>query len=228
MNRLFVAISICVALAGCGGSGSDSSPIVVSTESFPIRAAYIKQTQSADSRPFTLTGKVSNTLYTGEGVIASGSLFDSTFEGVVALGKTSTMTLTLSIEGKTYPSSVASTLYLDSNYNPIGIIENGYSVVTRSTPLPETAKVGATGPWLTIDTYANFSKATRLEIDSVTYALEPETASTAIFKMIRVSKKVGSATTQTTTHIYRITPLGDLIELSSTFEDGTQSFTMTY
>lgn len=227
MKCIVVAISMCVALASCGG-GSDSSPLVVSTESFPVRAAYIKLMQSAESRPFTLVGQVSDIQLTGEGTITSGDLFDTTFEGAVALGKTSAITSTLSIEGKTYPSSSTSTIYLDSKYNPIGMIGKEYSVVTSSTPLPEKAKVGATGIWLNINTYTNFSKTSLLEIETVTYVLEPETASTALLRTIQVSKKIGSATTTTIFQIQRITPSGNLTELSRRFEDGTQSFTMTF
>lgn len=226
--RIWSAASVLALLAACGGGGGGSSGPVTSTETFQMRTAYVSYIQDSRSLPFTVAGSVSGTTVTGSGTTTQGSMFSTTFEGQAAQAKTTTATGTLTANGQNLPLASTATTYVDSNYNPLGFNSTEYEVVTSSTPIPASAKVGDTGTWYSANRYTSSSKASRTGTETATFVLEPDTASTALLKIIQVQKDTSNTVTSTSTTTFRMTPAGGLTRLSETLLQGNTSLTATY
>jgi hypothetical protein len=100
------------------------------------------------------------------------------------------------------------TTYVDSNYAPKGWANGEYVVVTSVATIHDTAKVNDSGLWHTSNRYADSTKLTFLGVSQVSYALLPDTATTALLKIIQVDKDTIGNTLMTATAIFRITPCG--------------------
>ena len=217
-GRFFaVVVSFClVACGGGGGGGGASSPSgpVASTSVFQIRAenanAYVQGSYS-----FTISGTISGYALSGGGTITDGPVTSGTFEGVTALQQTSTVAGTVIANGNSIPLSSTSTSYIDSNYLPLGGVGSEY-VVYGAVNIPVTALVNDTGVAYTASRYTNSSKSTLVGTATVTYVLQPDTASTAIFVVTSVSKDTSGVITSTETSRTRITPTGGFTRLNST------------
>jgi len=81
-----------------GGGGTDSK--VASTLAFPFRTSYLNQIANSSSSSFSLSGTLNGVSVTGSGTTVSGRLSTGTFEGVTALTRISTLSMTLT-DGKT-------------------------------------------------------------------------------------------------------------------------------
>ena len=132
----------------------------------------------------------------------------STFEGAPALRKTSTLTGTLDLLGDKFPIADTSAFFFDTNYSPLGrIAANNYCVVTSKTPIPVTVRIGDNGNWFAATCYTSSSKLTRVGGSNVSYAIEPDGASTALMKIVyRAVDAAGNNLTSTET--YRVTIFG--------------------
>lgn len=224
----WIAVCTCALLTACGGGGNSSSGPVTSTDTFQFRTAYVSYLQDTRSMPFTITGTSSGNSVTGNGTATQGSMSAATFEGQAAQAKTTTVTGSYTVSGQSKTLASTTTAYVDSNYNPLGFNGSSYTVVTSSTPIPTTARVGDTGTWYSATRYSSSSKSTRSGTESATYVLEPDTASTALLKIIQVQKDTNNSTTYTTTTTFRLTPSGALTRLTETGESSTSSLTATY
>lgn len=221
-----IALSALLALAGCGGGGS-SGP-VVSTETFQLRTAYVNYITDTRSLPFTVSGTVSGTTVTGSGTLTSGTLASTTFENQPALAKTTTVTGTLSASGQTAPLATTTTAYVDSNYNPLGFNATDYTVITGSSAIPTTARINDTATWYSAIRYSSSSKTLRRGTTTASFVLEPDTASTALLKIIEIQKDTSNAVTSTATTTFRMTPAGALTRLSESVIQGTTTLTLAY
>lgn len=224
--QVIVQVLALAFLASCGGDGG-GSPLVSATASFPISQAlesYVKDTKSSQ---LSITATKDSISLTGQGTL-SESTTTTTFEGVTAFQKTSILTATLSGAGQTIPISSTSSSYFDSSFRPLGQTDTGqYCVTTSTTPIPATAKIGDSGSWFVYTCYTNSSKTLRLGTITVTYILEPETATTGILKInSQFSAVSGGGFTATTT--LRLTTAGQLTRLSETALISGLSITVTY
>jgi hypothetical protein len=213
-------------LASCGGGGG-GDPVVSASVSFPIAQAlesYVKDTKSS---PLSITASANSISFTGSGTL-SESTTTTTFEGVTAFQKNSTLTGTLSGLGQTIPISSTNSSYFDSTFRPLGETDTDqYCVTTSITPIPATAKIGDNGNWFVYTCYTNSSKTLRLGTITVTYALEPKTATTGILKINNLfSADSGGGFTATAT--LRLTTAGALTRLSETAFISGLSITVTY
>jgi hypothetical protein len=102
-----------------------------------------------------------------------------------------------------------------------------YTVVNGSATIPQTARVGDTGTAYSDNRYTNSSKTSFLGTNTYTYALQADTASTAIAQIVGIEDGLG-ATTYTRTLRYRITPAGAVTPLSETVTDSDGSMVFTY
>jgi hypothetical protein len=231
IQRILVASATAIALllTACGGGdGGGSASTVSSTETFQLRAGWINYISDTRSLPFSLTGSVSGTAVTGSGTLTQGSLSNAVFESQIALKKTTVITGTIKGDGQSFPLGITTTTYIDSNYNPLGSSGPEYVVLVSGTPIPATARVNDTGIWYQSVRYASSAKTTRLGTATTSYALEPDTASTALLKIVTVDKDTYGTTTSTNTLTFRMTPTGGLTRLSEVgFEDVT-TISITY
>jgi hypothetical protein len=228
--QIFI-VSICTTLfSGCGGGGGgggENQGPVTSTDTFQLRAAYINYITESRSLPFTLSGTESGITFTGSGTVTLGNSSNATFEGQSAISKSTTSTFTVTANGTTVSDGGTSTSYFTSNYVPLGFTGSEYEVVT-ATSIPTTAKVNDTGTMFTSDLYTNSSKASKIGTSTTTFVLEPDTASTALLKIINVDRSTSNTVTSTEVTTFRITPMGALTRLTDSVVDDTLSMTFRY
>lgn len=225
---LTLATTFLAACGGGGGNGGLPAAPVTSTETFQVRAAYINYLNDTRTLPFTLSGSTSGLPVSGSGSLTQSSLTSSSFEGFSALQKTSTVNASLTANGMTVPFSSTLISYVDSNYVPLGSVNDEYLVVTGAATIPVTGKVNDTGIWFSANRYSSSFKISLLGTEVVSYALLPDTASTALLNIIQVDKNLSGATTLTTTLRFRISPAGELTRLSEQAIDDTTHLTITY
>lgn len=228
---LFWVSMVCIlfGLTACGGGGGGGSANpAASTETFQLRAAFVNYLNDSHSYPFNVSGSVSNVSVTGSGTMTQGSLSAANFEGKSAQAKTSTTTGTLTGDGKTMPWAGTQTVYIDSNYNLLGVISADEYEVVSATPLPLTARVNDTGLWYSAIRYSNSSKTRQVGTSTATYVLEPESASTVLLKIIMKELDTGNSVASTNTVTFRMTPAGGLTSLSETLAQGSTFLTIRY
>jgi hypothetical protein len=179
--------------------------------------------QNSSSSAFTMAGSV---ILDGQAVEISGSgratfggLTTSSFEGKSAFAKTSLMegTVTAAANGqtRTVPVSSSQTGYYDSNYLPLGRASAGeYTVVDGVATRPATAKVNDTGVLFNATNYTNSTKTTKTGSETVSWALQPESADTAIAVLLTESKDSSGTSLGASTSKHRITTTGVLTRLS--------------
>lgn len=224
-----LALTLLLALSACGGGGGTASTgPVASTETFQLRTAYVNYVTETRSLPFTVTGTTSGNSVTGSGTATQGALSSATFESQAAQQKTTTVTGSVSANGVTSPLSSTSTSYVDSNYNPLGSIDTDYAVVTVGASIPTTARVNDTGIWYSTIRYSSSSKAVRRGTETVSYVLEPDTASTALLKIILTEKDNSNNETSRSTVTFRMTPAGALTRISESGVQGSTSLTLNF
>ena len=226
--RNWLVSGLLALLAACGGGGNGGSGTSTSADVFQLRTAFINYILDNSSQPFSLSGYDNGVSYSGSGTATQGSLYSVTFEGHPALQKTSTATGTLTANGQSRPLAVSATAYVDGNYNVLGFYGNEYEVVSTSNPIPATAKVNDTGVWYTTTRYTSPGKTTRNGTATATFVLEPDTANTALLKIITVERDNSNVPTSTNTNTFRITPAGGLTRISETLVEGTSSLTINY
>lgn len=225
-----LGLTLTLAISACGGGGGSTAPTgpVASTETFQLRTAYVNYVTETRSLPFTVTGTTSGQSVTGSGTATQGALTSATFESQAAQQKTTTVTGSITANGTTIPLSSSSTTYVDSNYNPLGISGTDYAVVTSGTSIPTTARVNDTGNLYSTIRYASSTKATLRGTQTVSYVLEPDTASTALLKIISTERDSYNTVTSNSTTTFRMTPAGALTRISETSVQGATSITLSY
>jgi hypothetical protein len=228
-NKCCAGVLLTVLLAACGGGGGGSSfTPVTSTETFQLRTAWVNYLTDSRSLPFTVSGTSSGIRITGSGTLTQGGLSAGVFEGVSAIQKTSVVTGSITGNGTTLPLSTSITEFVDSNYYPLGSSGDEYTVVNGTATIPQTAMVNDTGTLFTENRYQTSAKAALLGTNTMTYIVEPDSATTALLKLIEVEKSTAGTTTGTTTITYRMTPSGGLTRLSEVYSDSTDTLTITY
>jgi len=222
-------LSLLFALSACGGGNNPTNTSsTTSTETFEFRTAFVNYVTETRSLPFTVTGTSSGYGVTGSGTATQGALTSASFESQAAQQKTTTVTGSMTVNGVTVPLSSSGTAYVDSNYNPLGTIGDKYVVVTNGTTIPTTAKVNDTGILYSTILYSSSTKAIKLGTETVAYALEPDTASTALLKIIVTERGTNNTQTSIATITFRMTTAGALTRISETYVEGTTSLTYTY
>jgi hypothetical protein len=232
MNRFFCILSIPFFVAACGGGGGGggdgSTGPVTSTDTFQLQRAYINYVTDSSSRSFNISGTSSGDSLSGTGRATAGTLGAATFEGLSALSKTTVVSGTTINGGTSTPFSSSQTTYVDSSYKLLGNDGNEYTVVTSFSMLSDSTKVNATGSFYSATRYTNSTKSSVIGTRTATYALEPDTASTALLKFIIVDKDTSGNTTSTVTSVFRVTPPGALTPISESSTSSSQTITIAY
>jgi hypothetical protein len=232
MKRLFYILSIPFLMAACGGGGGGGGDIpispVASTDTFQLQKAYVNYVTDSSSRSFNISGTSSGDSLSGSGRATAGTLASATFEGQPALAKTTVVSGTTIRAGTSIPWSSSGTTYVDSEYKLVGRDGDEYTVITSFSMLSDSAKVNATGSFFSETIYTNATKSSVIGTRTATYALEPDTASTALLKFIFAEKDTDGDTTSTDTFVFRVTPSGAITPISETSTSSNQTITITY
>lgn len=215
-------------MAGCGGGGGGDPAPAVSTETYQTWTAWVNTLNESGTRSFSISGTSNGLSVTGSGTATFGALNATTFDGKSALGKTTVLTGTVSVNGQSSPYGGTSTGYVDSNYRPLGTQADEYWVVTGTPTIPQTARVNDAGTMYTANRYANSTKATLLGTATVTYAVQPDSGSTALLRILVTQKTPGGTTTMTGISTYRMTPAGGMTRLTEEVQSGATALTLRY
>jgi hypothetical protein len=219
------AASLLAACGGGGGSGTTAPAATTSTTSFALGAAlasFVKDTRTAS---FTVSGTGSNGSQTitvsGSGTAAESAVL-GTFEGAAAYNKTSSLVGSLTVQGTTNPLNTSGVDNYDLNFKPVGSTSaSSYCVTTSYVALPATVRVGDTGSWYEQTCYTNASKTTKVLTLAVSFQIETDTASTALWRIQQRATTTAGVTTSGTA-AYRITPSGG-VSLASSASSATIS-----
>lgn len=233
VRALLAGIAVGAALVGCGGGGGGGGGgTVTSTETFQLATALTNYVTSTASYRGTISGTALGAAVTGTVQVTQGALGTATFEGRSVNSKVTSITGTVVANGANTPVTESSTMYFDSTYTPLGRTgKNDYEVVVAgSVTIPMTVKVNDTGALYTLNRYATSAKITRMGTTQVTYVIEPDTASTAILKLIETEKDTSNKTKSIETVSFQLTPSGGITRKQETVTDNDDptAFVVTY
>lgn len=223
---VMAALSASLIFSGCGGGGEATQ--LIATETYQTRAAWVNMLNESGTRSFSISGTSNGLPITGSGTATFGVLSAATFDGKAALGKITVLTGTVTVNGQSAPYGGTSTGYVDSNYQPLGTQADEYWVVTGTPTIPQTARINDAGTMYTANRYATSTKATLLGTTTVNYAVQPDSASTALLRILVTQKTTGGTTTMTGIGTYRMTPAGGLTRLSEEIQSGSTALTLRY
>lgn len=228
--QLVLAVCLVAFISACGGGGGSagSKVPVTSTDIFQVKTAYVNYLNDSRFLPFTINGSISGVSVSGTGTLTQSNVTNGIFEGIAAFQKTSTVTASIVANDTTIPLVATSTSYVDSNYVPMGSSDGDYRVVTNAVNIPDTALVNDAGIWFTENIFTSSDKTLLLGTSVTSFVLLPDTASTAILKMIQTEKDTVGIVTMTSTVNFRMTPEGGLMRLSETGVGEGMNLTFTY
>lgn len=201
-------------VAGCGGGGGSSTPVVASTPavtSFPLQSAFKSLYANGMAKGFTISGTCSGS---GNRSISTAAT-TATFEGIAALAATQTMTGSYA---NCLPATFAqsSTAYFDSNYVPLGSNTVGvnYAVYLNPPTMPTSVAVGGTGTIGTQTLYTDSTKATGNGRADLSYVIEADTSTTAIVNVVAKLYNASSTLIATEQDRWRIAATGAVVPVS--------------
>jgi hypothetical protein len=182
MKNIALTLIGAAVLTACGGGGGGDG-VTQSKLSFQLQSAYKALVTHGFSKTLTISGSCGGS---GTYTVAPATTA-ATFEGTA--GFSASQTASLSFTGCAPASSATTaTAYFDSNYAPLGSVVQGgsYGVYTTPLTIPATVSVGDTGTLGTLTKYTDSTK-TKLTCGStiLSYAIESDTADTAIVNLIQ-------------------------------------------
>jgi len=234
--RHVLAVSLVSLFTACGsgGGGDGVAPPVATIDTYQLKTAWVNFFNDSSTLNFTVSGVISGVTISGSGAVTQSVPASATFENVAGLKKTevTTGTVTGTLNGVvvTQPINGSVTLYVDTNYLPLGETgEDFYSVVTGPVTIPPTVKIGDAGPLYKQTVYSSSAKTIPLGTVEVSYALKPDTmVGYALLDLIEVDKNASGALMATSTLRFRMTPAGGLTRLSEVAVVGADTLTITY
>jgi hypothetical protein len=175
---------------------------VASAETFNLSQAWVNYLTANQSLPFSLSGTLSDVSVTGSGTYSHSGLQAASFENQPSLRKSSTASMRININGQSTDAAVTTAIYVGSNYLPLGSDEDGYGVVFDSVNIPATARVGDNGIWYTERMYPSSAKSYVTGTRRTSFVMEPDTASTALLKIISTDLSSGGSQTASTVNTF--------------------------
>ena len=235
---IFVALVVCSLMSACGGgSGSTPSndgtkvpPPVVSTASFQLKAALADDLGTSYRRAFTIAGTVVGEALTGSGEESTYGLAQGRVGSSDGFIKSIYRNWSWSSQNNaSRRTGFDQTLLLDaSNQLLIDTDRSSYlAYVNGVATLPETGKVNTSGSYFEAGLYTDGTKATQVGTRTGTYAVLPDTATTALLKITTVNRFNASGAETSESRILRITPSGVSTLVSTTIHE-SNGLDMTY
>ena len=212
------------ACGGGGGGGGSATTTVASTNAFDVSSGYRRLISTGFQKTFTVGGGCSGTL----ALSAAPATTSATFEGTNGVSAIDVATINFT-NCTPASSSSSETRYYDTNYVPLGKSStNEYSVYIGTSTLPSTARVGDAGIVGSQNTFTNNTKATSTGRDDTSYAMEADTATTAILNLITKTYNTSGILTVTEQNRYRVAADGTLTFISFDLQrSGTSTLRLT-
>jgi len=216
--HVLAAVLAAVLISACGGGGGGSGTTggggVTSTSTFNVRSGYQARVNAGATDNYAVSGTC-----TGTAQIVNGAASPTTFKGAAALAATQNATVNFGTSCTPSLSTASGTNYYDSTYALLGSTVTGveyaeYANGTTPAGLPTGAKVGDTGALTSLTTYTDASKMTVTGSRTVTYAMEADTATTAILNVIVKTFDTSNALQVTQQSRYRVAADGSLTVLT--------------
>lgn len=228
-------------LVACGGGGGGYAGPVASTSTFQLKQAYVNNFTQTASQTWTVSGTANingaSADISGNGVTTQSAVTNTFYDGVAAQQKSQTASGTLVAtafgQSSSFPFPATTvTYFVGPSFDPLGSSSAGlFTFAAGSASIPFTARVGDAGSIGTFDTFA-FEGQPRgpvLSRTAFSYALEADTASTAILRISQVGTNSGGAVVITQFETFRITPAGAITRLTgSATVVGQSTATFTY
>jgi len=228
LRASLAALAATILVAACGGGSGDATR-VNSTRDFALASAFQQYFAATGSQSFTLAGTKSGLAVEGSGTLTEAPLQPATFEGQAALLKQSIVSGSITVQGVQVPLYTITNTYLSGDLVPLGSFADGeYVVLQQPVEVPATARVGDGGTWYVADVYTDSSKAIALGSLLASYALEADTASTAVLVITFTSRDVGLNPISTAAARFRLQPDGTPTRLSESVNDPTGSIAINY
>jgi hypothetical protein len=237
--RKLVAMLLAAGLVACGGGGgggggTTATPAAVaSTEAFQLRTAYANSFQLTGVLNFSVRATLSNGVTaTGSGTLTLGAVTATTYDGKPALRKSLTSDMSVTANGTTVPSSATTIVYSAPDFLPVSgatLDSSEFPVIQGVANIPVTVRVNDSGIMYVATRYASSAKTTVVGTSTATFTILPDTANTAILRVVTVLRDNANIVQATNTEFIRITPAGVVTYLSETGEmaNGT-NITITY
>lgn len=190
------ATVLAMLLSGCGGGGgSTASTVTPVAATFAFSDGYRARIASGATDNFDVSGSC-----VGTAQIAAAAATVASFEGVEghAASQVSSSNWVCPPSANASVNTISGTTYFDGGYVPIGLAISGGEYSRFEAPpaaapgaLPASVKVGDSGTLSSSIIYADNTKATVSGRRVVGYAIEDDTATTAVANVI--TRTYGSA-----------------------------------
>lgn len=203
-------------LGACGGGGGPAgvSATVPSAREFQLQVAQLAVSRTPGTSPIKVTGTLNNVTVSGSGTATVAPVQAVMFEGRVALQKTSSLAMTLRVDGTTVSRVQSTSSYFDSNYQPLGQSGSDYQVVEDLRAIPATARVNEGGIAYVANRYTSSGKAVLLGTVESSWILLPDSETTAVLKLTDSAKDPDGVLVAQTVATFRVTPFGSVTRIS--------------
>jgi len=91
----------------------------------------------------------------------------------------------------------------------------------------QTGTIASNGNMYSENRYSSVANLILIGTRQTSYVLEPETASTALFKLIQIERDTSQVATDTSIATFRITPAGPITRLTETSTSDAKVITVT-
>jgi hypothetical protein len=227
IRHIFTTLAF-VVLAGCGGGSGGTPATVASKETFNLSQAWVNYLTTTQSLSFSVQGTINGESVSGSGTLSQSGLQASTFENAPAQRKSGAATLKIVVNRQSTDLALTTAMYVNSNYLPLGSQGGDYAVVFNAVNIPPTTKIGDNGIWYTERTYPSSAKPYSTGTRTTAFTMEPDTASTALLKIISTDYSSGGSQTSSTVVTFRMTPAGALTRLKDSTVSSQGTLTFTY
>lgn len=227
--RIGYGAAVAMLLAGCGGGGggASSASSTPANSTFAFDAGYRARIAAGATDNFDVSGSC-----VGTAQIAAAAAQPANFEGVTGYAATQVSSSNLVCPPSATPSvnTITGTTYFNSGYVPIGLSITGAEYSRFEAPpaaapgaLPASVKVGDSGTLSTSIIYADNTKTVTNGRRVVGYAVEDDTATTAVANVITRTFGTAGELLVTQQSRYRMAASGTLSLLSIDVQFSTVS-----
>ncbi|MEI8301675.1 MAG: hypothetical protein WCG13_00165 [Burkholderiales bacterium] len=224
-----LVLTLWLAACGGGGGGSDAGTAPPATTSYATWQGWLNYLQEAGIFRYTITGNVQGTAVNSTGSASIGALQAASFESQPAQRKTSLVSGTLTVGGSTVPYGGTTELYVDAAFMPLGSTGAGeYAVVSGKPNIPTTAQVNESGTLFTLTRYDSSARTTLLGTTTVAWAVLPDSADTALFRITSTAANADGSPPSVTVETYRMSTAGALTRLTEEYRDSSAQLTLTW
>lgn len=211
LKAIRLALSVCTAalVAACGG-GAEPANTSAASGTFDVASGYRASIAAGWSKTFNISGSCAGTMSVSVGPASTAT----SFEGAPAVS--SAVVVATLLNNCSSPGPVTETRYFDASYGPKGYAVQGgnYGVYAAVPLLPSAAKVGDAGAVGAINVFTDSTKSVSAGRRDVSYALEPDTGTTAVLNLTTRSYDAAGVLVLTQQDRYRVAADGALTPLT--------------